>query len=170
MPPRSNTKLGAKWQLDAALLSRPVDLTALVSLSQTSPEDFYEDDTLSRMVKLLLNAESDKKADKDTRLDVLTILSNLAASSEGKRRDDIREALDGVNDFMERYLEKESSGSEPELHKLMLLLLARCFEYSIKTEDLLELCRGDRALGLETVVGLLEDCLLYTSPSPRDRG
>ena len=110
--------------------SRPVDLTALVSLSQTSPDDFYEDDTLSRMVKLLLNAESDKKADKDTRLDVLTILSNLAASSEGKRRDDIREALDGVNDFMEKYLEKESSGSEPELHKLMLLLLARCFEYS----------------------------------------
>ena len=53
MPPRSNTKLGAKWQLDAALLSRPVDLTALVSLSQTSPDDFYEDDTLSRMVKLL---------------------------------------------------------------------------------------------------------------------
>ena len=47
---------------------------------------------------------------------------------------------------MEQYLEKESSGSEPELHKLMLLLLARCFEYSIKTEDLLELCRGgDRA-------------------------
>ena len=90
MPPRSNTKLGAKWQLDAALLSRPVDLTALVSLSQTSPDDFYEDDTLARMVKLLLNAESDKKADKDTRLDVLTILSNLAASSEGKRRDDIR--------------------------------------------------------------------------------
>ena len=108
MPPRSNTKLGAKWQLDAALLSRPVDLTALVSLSQTSPDDFYEDDTLARMVKLLLNAESDKKADKDTRLDVLTILSNLAASSEGKRRDDIREALDGVNDFMEQYLEKES--------------------------------------------------------------
>ena len=102
MPPRSNTKLGAKWQLDAALLSRPVDLTALVSLSQTSPDDFYEDDTLSRMVKLLLNAESDKKADKDTRLDVLTILSNLAASSEGKRRDDIREALDNVNDFMEQ--------------------------------------------------------------------
>ena len=25
------------------------------------PDDFYEDDTLSRMVKLLLNAESDKK-------------------------------------------------------------------------------------------------------------
>ena len=163
MPPRSNTKLGAKWQLDAALLSRPVDLTALVSLSQTSPDDFYEDDTLSRMVKLLLNAESDKKADKDTRLDVLTILSNLAATSEGKRRDDIREALDNVNDFMEKYLEKESSGSEPELHKLMLLLLARCFEYSIKTEDLLELCRGDRALGLETVVGLLEDGETYTT-------
>ena len=142
MPPAPIRSWERSGSSTPPLLSRPVDLTALVSLSQTSPDDFYEDDTLSRMVKILLNAESDKKADKDTRLDVLTILSNLAASSEGKRRDDIREALDGVNDFMERYLEKESSGSEPELHKLMLLLLARCFEYSIKTEDLLELCRG----------------------------
>jgi hypothetical protein len=31
-------KLTAKWQLDAALLSRPVDLTALVSMSLTDPE------------------------------------------------------------------------------------------------------------------------------------
>ena len=46
----AGTKLGAKWQLDAALLSRPVDLTALVSLSQTNPDEFFNDDTLSRMV------------------------------------------------------------------------------------------------------------------------
>ena len=29
-----SVKLSAKWQLDAALLSRPVDLTALVTLSR----------------------------------------------------------------------------------------------------------------------------------------
>lgn len=162
MPPRGGTKLGAKWQLDAALLSRPVDLTALVSLSQTAPQDFFADDTLPRMVTLLLNAESDRKADKDTRLDVLTILANLS-KEDGKRKDNIREALDGVNDWFDAFLAKEASGSEPELHKLMLLLLARCFEYSIKTEDLLELCRNDRALGLETVVGLLEDGETYTT-------
>ena len=70
MPPRkSSTKLGASWQLNAALLSRPVDLTALVSLSQTSPGDFFGDDTLSRMVKMLLNATDDTRSDKDTRLD-----------------------------------------------------------------------------------------------------
>lgn len=31
-------QLSAKWQLDAALLSRPVDLTPLVTMSQTAPE------------------------------------------------------------------------------------------------------------------------------------
>jgi hypothetical protein len=34
----SKVKLTAKWQLDAALLSRPVDLTALVSLSRSTPQ------------------------------------------------------------------------------------------------------------------------------------
>ena len=48
---------------------------------------------------------------------------------------------------------KKSSGPTG-LHKLMLLLLARCFEYSIKTEILGPW--GDRA-SPETVVGLLED-------------
>jgi hypothetical protein len=32
-----SVKLTAKWQLDAALLSRPVDLTALVSMSRNAP-------------------------------------------------------------------------------------------------------------------------------------
>jgi hypothetical protein len=36
-PRMSKVKLTAKWQLDAALLSRPVDLTALVSLSRSNP-------------------------------------------------------------------------------------------------------------------------------------
>ena len=39
----------------------------------------------------------------------------------------------------------------------MLVLLCRAFDYKLKTEDLLELCRGHRKLALETVTGLLED-------------
>ncbi|KAJ8614289.1 hypothetical protein CTAYLR_001175 [Chrysophaeum taylorii] len=159
-------KLGAKWQLDAALLSRPVDLTTLVSLSQTDPEDFFADDTLGRMVKLLLNATDDTRSDKDTRLDVLTILSNLAVAPE--RREQIQMALHGVNEWFDDYMAREegraeSKDVEPELHKLMLLLLSRLYEYKLKTEDLLELVRLDKVLGLETVVGLLEDGETYTT-------
>ena len=54
-------KLTAKWQLDAALLSRPVDLTALVTMSRSHPNKFTEDDTLRRLVKLLLNEKNASK-------------------------------------------------------------------------------------------------------------
>ncbi|KAH8068677.1 hypothetical protein JL721_6537 [Aureococcus anophagefferens] len=134
MGPRGGTKLGAKWQLDAALLSRPVDLTALVSLSQTSPDDFFHDDTLSRMVKLLLNAVDDTRSDKDTRLDVLTVLSNLAGAVSSRSSTSSCCC--------------SSRGSNG---------------YKLKTEDLLELVRSDKILGLETVVGLLEDGETYTT-------
>ena len=60
----SSVKLTAKWQLDAALLSRPVDLTALVTMSRASPEKFLEDNTLHRLVSTLLNEKNDKKSDK----------------------------------------------------------------------------------------------------------
>jgi hypothetical protein len=46
---------------------------------------------------------------------------------------------------------------EPELHKMMTLLLARAWEYRLKTEDVLELTGGNRLLALETLVSLLED-------------
>ena len=60
----SSVKLSAKWQLDAALLSRPVDLTPLVSLSRSNPSTFLEDNTLHRLVSLLLNEKDDRKSDK----------------------------------------------------------------------------------------------------------
>lgn len=44
----TSVKLSPKWQLDAALLSRPVDLTPLVSLSRSHPERFLEDNTIHR--------------------------------------------------------------------------------------------------------------------------
>ena len=61
-----SVKLTAKWQLDAALLSRPVDLTALVTMSRATPEKFLEDNTLHRLVSTLLNEKNDKKSDKVT--------------------------------------------------------------------------------------------------------
>lgn len=57
-------KLTAKWQLDAALLSRPVDLTSLVSMSKSNPDNFLDDNTLHRLVTLLLNEKNSKKSDK----------------------------------------------------------------------------------------------------------
>lgn len=56
-------KLTAKWQLDAALLSRPVDLTALVSMSRSQPESFMDDNVLSRLI-VLLNEKNISKSDK----------------------------------------------------------------------------------------------------------
>jgi hypothetical protein len=52
---------------------------------------------------------------------------------------------------------KLSMVQEPELHKAMTLLLARCWEYKLKTEDVLELTQGNRRIALCTIVGLLED-------------
>ena len=63
-------KLGAKWQLGAALLSRPVDLTTLVTMSLSDPKEFFRDDTLHRMVKLLLNEGNERKSNHNTKLDV----------------------------------------------------------------------------------------------------
>jgi hypothetical protein len=60
----SSVKLSAKWQLDAALLSRPVDLTSLVSLSRTHPQKFIEDNTVHRLVNTLLNEKNLSKSDK----------------------------------------------------------------------------------------------------------
>lgn len=57
-------KLSAKWLLDAALLSRPVDLTPLVSLSRSDPNAFLEENTLARLVTTLLNESNDKKSSK----------------------------------------------------------------------------------------------------------
>jgi hypothetical protein len=52
---------------------------------------------------------------------------------------------------------------EPELHKAMVLLLARCWDYKLKTEDVLELTQGNRRIALCTTVGLLEDGETYST-------
>ena len=45
----------------------------------------------------------------------------------------------------------------------MVLLIARCWNYKLKTEDVLELTRGNRRIALCTVVGLLEDGETYST-------
>ena len=61
---KKGVKLSPKWQLDASLLSRPVDLTPLVAMSRTHPDSFIEDDTLHRLVSMLLNEKNSNKSDK----------------------------------------------------------------------------------------------------------
>ena len=58
-----SVKLTAKWQLDAAMLSRPIDLTALVTMSKSNPENFLEDKVLYRLT-VLLNENNLQKASK----------------------------------------------------------------------------------------------------------
>jgi hypothetical protein len=116
----SKVKLSAKWQLDAALLSRPVDLTALVTMSKSTPDKFTEDDTLHRLVKLLLNEKNKVKSDKDTKLDVLTILANVAgAGSAGNAL--ARVALSNVSEWFDEYISTEESdpSQEPEVSLLL---------------------------------------------------
>ena len=164
-------KLGAKWQLDAALLSRPVDLTTLVSMSLSDPQEFFKDDTLHRMVKLLLNEGNERRSNHHTKLDVLGILSNLARDPSQSVKDEIKMILQGVSEWFDEYLQSEPVGGvdadgvpiEPEMHKTMLLVLSRTYDYALRTEDLLELSGGDRQTALVTVVALLEDGETYTT-------
>eukprot|EP01031_Cornospumella_fuschlensis_P031676 gene31676-38281_t len=118
-----SVKLTVKWQLDAALLSRPVDLTALVTMSRTEPDSFLEDNTLHRLVGLL-NETNDRKSDKDTKLDVLNILANVATGSR-RAVSEVRVSLQGVSEWFDDYMAAEEStpGQEPELNKAMVLLL-----------------------------------------------
>mmetsp|Transcript_23568 Transcript_23568/g.30565 ORF Transcript_23568/g.30565 Transcript_23568/m.30565 type:complete len:728 (-) Transcript_23568:351-2534(-) len=167
----SNVKLTAKWQLDAAMLSRPVDLSTLVTMSQQNPEEFLVDETMEKMVDKLLNTENASLADKDTRLDVLTILANVAALPKRKAKEAVRDVIGNVSEWFEGYMKEQDckrdddddENHDPELHKSMLLLLARAFNYRLKTEDVLELTDGDRRLALETIVGVLEEGETYST-------
>lgn len=60
-----------------------------------------------------------------------------------------------MSEWFDDYIagEEADPGDEPELHKGMVLLLARCWDYRLKTEDVLELCQGNRRIALCTVRG-----------------
>lgn len=116
-------------------------IIALFNLVCYFTDNFLEDNTLHRLVTSLLNEKNASKSDKDTKLDVLNILANVAASKNAVA--EVRLALGGVSEWFDEYMAKEEGDAggqqEPELHKAMVLLLARCWEYKLKTEDVLEL-------------------------------
>ena len=74
-------KLSADWQLSAALLSRPVDLSALVALSARSPEQFVETSMLHRLAQLL-NSPNTAVSNKKCKIDILSIFANLSRHEE----------------------------------------------------------------------------------------
>ena len=127
-------------------------------------DDNAKNHVLLRLVTSLLNEKNTKKSDKDTKLDVLNILANVATGSKSALGE-VRAALQGVSEWFDEYMTSEESvaGQEPELNKAMVLLLARCWEYRLKTEDVLELTQGNRKIALCTVVGLLEDGETYST-------
>eukprot|EP00614_Pseudopedinella_elastica_P023407 CAMPEP_0172629850 /NCGR_PEP_ID=MMETSP1068-20121228/170173_1 /TAXON_ID=35684 /ORGANISM="Pseudopedinella elastica, Strain CCMP716" /LENGTH=196 /DNA_ID=CAMNT_0013440505 /DNA_START=107 /DNA_END=693 /DNA_ORIENTATION=- len=167
----SRPQLSVKWQLDAALLSRPVDLTSLVSISLTNPEAFLEDDVLHRMVKVLLNEQDERRSNHNTKRDVLAILAAIAKDPRQRVKDEVKMVLQGVSEWFDEYLQADPVGGvdrdgmplEPEMHKAMLLVLARTYDYALKTEDLLDLTEGNRGVALVTVVALLEDGETYAT-------
>lgn len=159
-------KLSPRWIFNAAMLSSPCNLEQLVALSRDAPLAILNEvGLLNMMVDKCLNAEkSSKRVDKDTRLDVLVILANIAKLEDVFVKEKVQKVLAGVSSWFEKYVEeteaaasREGKRVDPELHKAMLLLLSRAFSYSLKTENLLELCGGDRRLALESVLGILED-------------
>lgn len=112
---KSAVKLTAKWQLDAALLSRPVDLNALVSLSKSNPASFIDTQkTLLRIVGLLINEQNANKSDKDTKLDALNILANVAYGGK-EAIHEVRNCLQEVSEWFEDYIATEEQDPEKVL-------------------------------------------------------
>jgi hypothetical protein len=166
---QERTKLSADWQLSAALLSRPVDLSALVTLSARSPEAFMESSVLHRIAQLL-NSPNVSVSDKKCKVDILAIFGNLARHEE--HREAVRGVILTISEWFEEYMAAEEGGGahaiaeevrsiddieDPALFKKMLITLARTYDYSLRSEDLLELTHDDTVLGLATVIGVLEE-------------
>ena len=168
---QSRTKLSADWQLSAALLSRPVDLSALVAMSSANPEAFMETSVLHRIAQLL-NSPNTNVSNKKCKVDILAIFANLARHEE--HREAVRGVILTISEWFEAYMAAEEGGSsgggsiaaevrsiedieDPALFKKMLITLARTYDYSLRSEDLLELTMDDTVLGLATVIGVLEE-------------
>jgi hypothetical protein len=81
-----------------------VDLTPLVTMSKQSPEKLLEDNTLHRLVSVLLNEKNAKKSDKDTKLDVLNIFANVAGADNKQCSAEVRVALGGISEWFDEYI------------------------------------------------------------------
>ena len=57
-------KLDPEWMLNAAMLSRPADLTSLVTLSKQKPDRFFQDETvIFKLIQKLLNSQNEDISD-----------------------------------------------------------------------------------------------------------
>jgi len=86
-----------------------VDLTPLVTMSKQSPEKLLEDNTLHRLVSVLLNEKNAKKSDKDTKLDVLNIFANVAGADNKQCSAEVRVALGGISEWFDEYIGTEEA-------------------------------------------------------------
>jgi hypothetical protein len=126
-----------------------------------------------------LNESNERRSTHSTKLSVLTILANLAKDPTSKVKDEVKMVLGGVSEWFDEYLQAEPVGGsdaetgvplEPEMHKTMLLVLCRCYDYALQTEDLFELSGNNKATALVTVVALLEEGETYTTALTQRRG
>lgn len=125
-------------------------------------------------------------------MDILNIFANVALSS--KAVSEVRSALQGISEWFDQYISEEESipgevcnhasslyscsfsvtncrmdsSKEPELNKIMVLLLARCWDYKLKTEDVLELTQV-QLLFFRSFVLSHKMFLLEWTGKPQDR-
>ena len=112
---------------------------------------------------------------------IIPIRPLTAESVKGKKRDEIRHEL--KEEAVKLYEEKEAEFPEPEqLRELERVVLLKCIDSKwmdhIDDMEILRQGIGLAAYGQRDPVveykmsafDMFNDCLLYTSPSPRDRG
>ena len=99
-------KLSAKWLFDASMLSSPMDLSPLVSMSLDAPEDVVgESGLLKRMVKTVLNGPGVRnRVGRQARLDVLAIMANCALTTDPVRKAAVQDALMDVTEWFDEYM------------------------------------------------------------------
>jgi len=106
-PKSANSKGGAAtspkpaltpgWLFKSAMITAPVDLSALVTMSRDHPQAILEEfGLLNQMVAKVLNApDTSSRIDKATRLDVVLIFGNLCLYGDEFARDKVKKVLAG---------------------------------------------------------------------------
>ena len=68
------------------------------------------------------------------------------------------------------FIHVHSTRAPSTLFRYCIKVLSRVYDYSLKTEDLLDLTNGNRQIALITVVSLLEDGETYTTELAQRQG
>jgi len=85
------------WLFNSAMITAPVDLSALVTMSRDHPQAILEEfGLLNQMVAKVLNApDTSTRIDKATRLDVVLLFSNLCLYGDEFAREKVKKVLAG---------------------------------------------------------------------------